>query len=126
MRKKAMPKKKGASKRQRSPLQLAMKLPLSKKLLIVFVAVFVVGGGYLLYMRSFAAGQPEYKSGYAGNCLEDQNGSTTNGTPATIDPCNGWARQQYTISGQAVMAKGLCMQTVGGGTPNGTKVEMSA
>lgn len=93
-------------------------------LAIVVISVAVLG--YLYFARSSAIGQPEIKSGISGMCLEDLYGNTSDGNPVTIDPCNGWARQQFTISGQQVKAKGMCMQTHDGGLTNGTKVEMSA
>jgi hypothetical protein len=70
--------------------------------------VICLVGGYLVYEHSFAASKTEFTSGLSGLCLADKNGATTNGNPVTVDPCNGSDGQQYTISGKAVMAKGLC------------------
>jgi hypothetical protein len=82
-------------------------------------------GGYLVYEHSFAASKTEFTSGLSGMCLEDKNGATTNGNPVTVGACNGLDRQQYTISGQAVMAKGLCMEVQNDSTANGAVVDMS-
>ncbi|MEU3342122.1 ricin-type beta-trefoil lectin domain protein [Streptomyces sp. NPDC002144] len=67
----------------------------------------------------------EVRSGVAGKCLDVGNGSSANGTPADIAPCNGSNGQQWSsLSDGTLRALGKCLDATGRGTANGTKIEV--
>ncbi|GAA2011499.1 GH92 family glycosyl hydrolase [Catenulispora yoronensis] len=63
-------------------------------------------------------------SGIAGKCLDDNGGSTVNGTKAQIWDCNGTGAQQWTSTGGTLQVNGKCLDVTGAGTANGTLVEI--
>ncbi|MFD0636683.1 ricin-type beta-trefoil lectin domain protein [Catenulispora yoronensis] len=64
-------------------------------------------------------------SGIAGKCLDDNGGSTVNGTKAQIWDCNGTGAQTWTYNGGALQVNGKCLDITGAGTTaNGTLVEI--
>jgi len=60
----------------------------------------------------------------SGKCMDDPNGSTTNGTQLQISTCNGGASQQITATGGTLRVEGKCLDAPGGATANGTIVEV--
>jgi hypothetical protein len=65
-------------------------------------------------------------SGLAGKCVDDNGGSTANGTKVQLWDCNGSAAQVWTWSNGVLTfgAGGKCMDVTGQGTGNGTLVEL--
>jgi len=63
-------------------------------------------------------------SGIAGKCLDDDGGSTVNGTKAQIWDCNNTGAQQWTYNGGALQVNGKCLDVTGMGTANGTLAEI--
>ena len=58
------------------------------------------------------------------DCVDDNTGSSTNGTKVQMWGCNGGASQNWTIeSNGAIGINGNCMDVTGAGTANGTLVE---
>jgi alpha-galactosidase len=58
-------------------------------------------------------------------CLDDPNGSTTNGTQPVIWDCNGGTNQQWTYSGaKQLQVLGKCLDAYNNQTSPGTKVEI--
>jgi poly(hydroxyalkanoate) depolymerase family esterase len=59
----------------------------------------------------------------SGRCLDDPNGSTTNGTQMQLWDCHGGANQRWTYtSGRQLTVTGKCLDASGHGTSNGTAV----
>lgn len=58
----------------------------------------------------------------SGTCLDDPNGSTTNGVQLIIWTCNSGTNQAVTQSGAALQILGKCLDASGAGTANGTAV----
>ncbi|MDH6144445.1 hypothetical protein P3T35_006488 [Kitasatospora sp. GP30] len=64
-------------------------------------------------------------TGYAGYCLDDQNGSTADFNPVDLAPCTGAADQSWTLPGNGtVQAFGKCLDVLHSGTANGTVVQL--
>ncbi|MEV6968714.1 ricin-type beta-trefoil lectin domain protein [Hamadaea sp. NPDC051192] len=61
-------------------------------------------------------------NGASGTCLDDPNGSTTNGVQLILWTCNGGTNQTVTQSGAALQILGKCVDAYGAGTANGTKI----
>jgi hypothetical protein len=61
-------------------------------------------------------------NGASGTCLDDPNGSTTNGVQLIIWTCNSGTNQTVTQSGAALQILGKCLDANGNGTANGTAV----
>jgi alpha-galactosidase len=58
-------------------------------------------------------------------CLDDPNGSTTNGVQLVIWDCNGGANQQWTYTaGKQLQVLGKCLDAYNNQTSPGTKVEI--
>jgi alpha-galactosidase len=58
-------------------------------------------------------------------CLDDPNGTTTNGTQQVIWDCNGGANQQWTYTGaRQLQVLGKCLDAYNNQTSPGTKVEI--
>ena len=93
----------------------------------------VAGGGVHVFAIGFtSAASPAVGSVYSGVssgvlsglCLDDNGGSTTNGSHVQIYTCNGGASQQWIIeSNGTIQTEGGCMDVSGSGTSNGTKVQ---
>ncbi|WP_433041010.1 glycoside hydrolase family 27 protein [Dactylosporangium sp. CS-033363] len=61
----------------------------------------------------------------SGRCLDDPNGSTTNGVQLVIWDCNGGANQQWTYTGsKQFQVLGKCLDAYNNQTSPGTKVEI--
>jgi alpha-galactosidase len=61
----------------------------------------------------------------SGRCLDDPNGSTTNGTQLVIWDCNGGGNQQWTYTGaKQLQVLGKCLDAFDNQTAPGTKVEI--
>jgi hypothetical protein len=58
----------------------------------------------------------------SGRCLDDPNGSTTNGVQLIIWSCNGGTNQAFTQSGNTLQILGKCVDAYGAGTANGTRI----
>jgi hypothetical protein len=74
-----------------------------------------------------ASAQGPVPSGVAGKCLDDNNGSTTNGTKVQLWDCNNtgaqiwwWGNGTLRLGGP----NGRCVDVTGNGTGNGTLVEL--
>jgi len=67
-------------------------------------------------------------SGDAGACLDDYHSGTASGTKADIYACSGAASSQlWTIqTNGTIQIHGLCLAVTGGGTANGSLVELSS
>jgi chitinase len=65
-----------------------------------------------------------YVGGGSGKCIDDNNGSTTNGTQLEIYTCNGGANQQITSTGGTLQVLGKCFDAKGNGTANNTIVDI--
>ncbi len=64
-------------------------------------------------------------SGIAGKCLDDNAGSTANGSKIQTWSCNNSPAQQITISADgSLQILGRCLDITGGGTANNTLVEL--
>jgi hypothetical protein len=63
-------------------------------------------------------------SGMTGKCVDDNQGSATNGTKVDLSTCSGGAAQKWTVSNGALQINGKCMDVTGQGTANGTLVEL--
>ena len=66
-------------------------------------------------------------SGIAGKCVDDNNGSTADGTHVQLWDCNNTAAQTwYWANGQVQLGGpgGKCLDVTGAGTSNGTLVEL--
>ena len=63
-------------------------------------------------------------SGMAGKCLDDFNGSATNGTKADLWDCNPTGAQQWTYTNGTLQINGKCLDITGGNTANGTLAEI--
>lgn len=61
-------------------------------------------------------------NGASGTCLDDPNGSTTNGVQLVLWTCNGGTNQTITQSGATLQILGKCIDAYGAGTANGTRV----
>jgi len=61
-------------------------------------------------------------NGASGTCLDDPNGSTTNGVQLILWTCNSGTNQTVTQSGAALQILGKCVDAYGAGTANGTKI----
>jgi alpha-galactosidase len=58
-------------------------------------------------------------------CLDDPNGTTTNGTQLLIWDCNGGTNQQWTsTTGKQLQVVGKCLDAYNNQTTSGTKVEI--
>ncbi|MFF5297051.1 glycoside hydrolase family 27 protein [Paractinoplanes globisporus] len=57
-------------------------------------------------------------------CLDDPNGTTTNGTQQVIWDCNGGTNQRWTRSGSQLQVLGKCLDAYNNQTSPGTKVEI--
>jgi Glycosyl hydrolase family 59/Ricin-type beta-trefoil lectin domain/Concanavalin A-like lectin/glucanases superfamily len=58
------------------------------------------------------------------DCVDDNTGSSTNGTKVQMWGCNGGASQNWTIESNGTIGiNGNCMDITGAGTANGTLVE---
>ncbi|SEG56021.1 Concanavalin A-like lectin/glucanases superfamily protein [Actinacidiphila yanglinensis] len=58
-------------------------------------------------------------------CLDDDNGSSANGTAVQIWDCNGTGAQNWTVgSDSTVRINGKCLDATGAGTANGTLTEL--
>ncbi len=65
-----------------------------------------------------------YVGGGSGKCIDDNNGSTTNGTQLEIYTCNGGSNQAITNTGGTLTVLGKCFETAGSGTANNTAVQI--
>jgi chitinase len=65
-----------------------------------------------------------YAGGGSGKCIDDNNGSTTNGTQLEIYTCNGGANQAITSTGGTLQVLGKCFDAHGNGTANNTVVDI--
>jgi hypothetical protein len=63
-------------------------------------------------------------SGLAGKCVDDNNGSATDGTHVQLWDCNGTSAQNWTYTNGTLTINGKCMDVTGQGTANGTLVEI--
>ena len=63
-------------------------------------------------------------SGIAAKCLDDNAGSTANGTKAQIWDCNSTIAQQWAYNGGALQVNGKCLDVTGAATANGALVEI--
>ncbi|MFI6115237.1 endo-1,4-beta-xylanase, partial [Kitasatospora sp. NPDC051164] len=64
---------------------------------------------------------------YGKKCLAAKAKGTSNGTAAVIGDCNGGADQQWNINADGSIAgvrSGLCLDAVGAGTANATKIQL--
>ena len=62
-------------------------------------------------------------SGIAGECLNDINGSGTDGNPIGVAQCSTAASQQWDPNGNGeIVINGKCLDNAAGGTANGNKV----
>ena len=106
---------------------VAGKLPITRRLALLVVAVSVIGG-YALLTQTFAAssGTPEVASGYAGKCLDDYRNNAASGAYADLWSCNGTAAQQWTYdaNSQQVMIHGKCMDIQGAKYDNGRIIDL--
>jgi hypothetical protein len=60
---------------------------------------------------------------YAGGCLENANNATANNNPQQLDYCGTNAGQQWSrYSDATIRVQGKCIDTLNGGTGNGTRV----
>ena len=78
----------------------------------------IVGGG------SGPSGTGPITSGLAGKCVDDNGGSSANGTAVQLWDCNGSAAQTWSSSNGTLTINGKCMDVVGQGTADGTKVDI--
>jgi chitinase len=65
-----------------------------------------------------------YVGGGSGKCIDDNNGSTTNGTQLEIYTCNGGANQSIVSTGGTLQVEGKCFDANGNGTANNTIVQI--
>ncbi len=63
-------------------------------------------------------------SGMAGKCVDDNAGSSTNGTKIQLWDCNGGAAQTWTWANGVLTLNGKCMDVTGQNTANGTLIEL--
>ncbi len=63
-------------------------------------------------------------SGLSGKCLDDNQDSAVNGTPAQLWDCNGSAAQNWTYANQTLTINGKCLDVTSRGSANGTLVEI--
>src|SRR4051812_13723733 len=64
--------------------------------------------------------------GFGGKCVDVQWGSTANGTPIQLWPCNGGPAQQWTVGADGtIRALGMCLDVFLAGTANGTPVVLA-
>jgi chitinase len=66
-----------------------------------------------------------YVGGGSGKCIDDNNGSTTNGTQLEIYTCNGGTNQAITNTGGTLTVLGKCFDAAGNGTGNNTVVQIN-
>jgi alpha-galactosidase len=93
------------------------------------ISASVPGHGVVMYRVSGGTtGGTATKAirGSASNrCLDDPNGTTTNGTQLVIWDCNGGANQQWTYTGaKQLQVVGKCLDAYNNQTSPGTKVEI--
>lgn len=64
-------------------------------------------------------------TGIGGNCADITNGSTADGTPLQLYPCNGTAAQTWSlVADGTIHADGKCVDVRAGGTTPGTVVQL--
>jgi chitinase len=66
-----------------------------------------------------------YKGGGSGKCIDDNNGSTTNGTQLEIFTCNGGANQSITATAGTLQVLGKCFDAANSATANNTPVQIN-
>lgn len=85
------------AKQRRFSLQIPRSLR-QRTILVIFVAVFCVTGGYILFTGTHAAtpsGLSVIKSGYSGKCLSDWLSNNHPGAKVAISTCNGSSAQSW-------------------------------
>jgi hypothetical protein len=87
----------------------------SRLLSVIFVALFVVLGSYVVY-ASLASGSTELKSGIGNNYCLDDHGDGGPGTQVDTYPCNGSAAQHFSDSGGVIHLGAACIYPSGAGS----------
>ncbi len=103
------------SVRKASNRALLTRLPSSmfaRTSLVIFLALFVICGGYLVYSMVSASGE-QLESGVNGNsspyyCLDDAGGGTVR-----TAVCNGSYGEQYSLIGDVIHLGGYCLGVSG-------------
>jgi hypothetical protein len=90
--------------------------------LLVGVLVSTVGGAGVAQAAT-VTGQI---GNYGGGCLENANNSTAKNNPQQLNYCGTGAGQQWSrYSDGTIRVQGLCIDTLNGGTANGTRVVLA-